>query len=224
MNGTLLYQTFFILYTYHNWDISYKPSKTLICFVPVVSKVSQHVVCLTPVKWGLNWKNLARCRKKRLHQLKLAEAPKYQLLLQKAWGNSSENSWKENLMKEYVCHWTALFWFHHLSCNEFKSLGIIYDLFKAKYRKLNFMSFSSTLPPSNLTVWPFQGGAVCQMRLLWLLTRWPPAKCRLNVLMRLKSPPTRYENWTPLPLSSFDSGPMIKVEVNPHYTSTNAFK
>ena len=170
---------------------------------------------------GVKLKEFGKVSKEKVAPAQVSRGSKIPTLAPKSLGKFFR---KENLMKEYVCHWTALFWFHHLSYNEFKSLGIIYDLFKAKYRKLNFMSFSSTLPPSNLTVWPFQGGAVCQMRLLWLLTRWPPAKCRLNVLMRLKSPPTRYENWTPLPLSSFDSGPMIKVEVNPHYTSTNAFK
>ena len=74
--------------------------------------------------------------------------------------------------------------------------------------KTFFVEFFLYLP-SNLTVWPFQGREVCQMRLLWLLTRWPLAKCRLNVLMQLKSPRDMYS--TPPPWSFNPQSLMIIV-------------
>ena len=57
----------------------------------------------------------------------------------------------------------------------------------------NISIISSNFFHPFLPIWPYDLSWVwCQMRLLWLrLTRWPPlvlAKCRLKVLMQLKSP------------------------------------
>ena len=54
--------------------------------------------------------------------------------------------------------------------------------------KTFLLSFSCT-PSFQSDRMTFPGWVVvCQMRLLWLLTRWPLAKCRLNVFMQLKYP------------------------------------
>ena len=130
------------------------------------------------------------------------------------WCNWCYKSHSKSL-KQYQCYWCCWWcWQEWNLKREACANGgkrLLTELMNLVVSKnLTFLLWFFLVPlTSNLTVWPFQGREVCQMRLLWLLTRWPLAKCRLNVLMQLKSPRDMYS--TPPPWSFYPQSLMIIV-------------